>query len=272
MRHATTLPDAPWADAPQSAPNPLHVELAASRADVEASMGLRYQVFAREMGAQVEGAQEGLDRDYYDAFCHHLLVRDSVTGQVVGSTRILTDQQAVAAGGFYSQSEFDLSAIRALPGRIMEVGRTCIHPDYRTGAAITILWAGMARFMAIHRFDYLMGCASIAMNDGGAQAHGIMARLRERHLSGEDLRVTPRRPLPPVSALAECTAMPPLLKAYLRLGAHVCGEACWDPDFNVADVFILLNMDHIPARYQRHFMERAWSSRGHAHEALESHV
>ncbi len=271
MRHAAPLSDQ---DIVRSEPShALHVELAATRADVEASMRLRYQVFAEEMGAQVEGADEGLDRDYYDAFCHHLLVRDSVTGQVVGSTRILTDQQAGAAGGFYSQGEFDLTAIRALPGRIMEIGRTCIHPDYRTGGAITILWAGMARFMAIHRFDYLMGCASIGMADGGAEAHAIMARLREKHLSAPELRVTPRLALPPVNRVSDTANMPPLLKAYLRIGARICGEACWDPDFKVADVFILLNMDHIPARYQRHFLDRSWPAQGgRGHEVLESHV
>ena len=103
-------------------------------------------------------------------------------------------------------------------------------------------------------YSYLMGCASIPMHDGGIQAHAIMQRLRERYLCNEHLRAEPKKPLPaldlPSNVIAE---MPPLLKAYMRLGAKICGEPCWDEDFQVADVFILLKRDELCPRYARHF-------------------
>lgn len=237
--------------------NMLRADVARDDADIMASQRLRYQVFAEEMGAELSQASVicGLDQDRYDRYCHHLLVRDTQTGAAVASTRILLDQHARLAGGFYSENEFQLGNVARLEGRVMEVGRTCVHPDYRNGAAIGVLWSGLAQFMSRHRVDYLIGCASIPMQDGGCQAHAIMERLREKYLVAEALRVTPRLPLPSCTpALPEHTLMPPLLKAYLRLGSRIGGEPCWDPDFRVADVFILLKRDDLPARYQRHFM------------------
>lgn len=236
----------------------LAVELAASAEDVRAFQRLRFEVFGLEMGARLESEAEGIDRDHYDDFCHHLLVRDHATGRIVGGTRILTDGQARLAGGFYSEGEFDLSTLLPLPGRVMEIGRTCIHRDYRHGGAIGVLWSGLARFMLMNRFDYMMGCASIGMADGGYQAHALMARVREKHLAPQGLRVTPRLPLPALPGDGEIKPhVPPLLKAYLRLGVYVCGEPCWDPDFNVADIFVLLDVNRLDARYERHFVQRA---------------
>jgi putative hemolysin len=234
----------------------LHVQIAATAREIELSQQLRYRVFGEEMGARLHGADASIDSDHYDRFCHHLVVRDTRSGEVVGCTRILTDTQARRAGGFYSASEFDLGNIPALPGRIMEVVRTGVHPDYRGGSTIGVLWSGLAGFIAINRIDYLIGCASIGMTDGGAQARAIMSRMRRKHLSADHLRVVPRRPLPTGPEPLQPLAMPPLLKAYLRLGADVCGEPCWDPEFNVADVFVLVDVDSIQPRYARHFFHR----------------
>lgn len=240
------------------APRPrLQVKLAHSEDEVRATQRLRYRVFAEEMGAEVHTIAPEVEADHYDPFCQHLLVQDAASGRVVSSTRILTRQMVHRAGGFYSESEFDLGGILRLPGNFMEMGRTCVDPDFRSGAAIGMLWAGLAQFIELNRIDYLIGCASIPMQDGGALAHGIMAQLRESHLSPEHLRVTPKKPLPPAEAVygADTSpAMPPLLKAYLRVGAWVCGEPCWDPDFQVADVFILLDVDNLQQRYVRHFL------------------
>lgn len=236
----------------------LTVELAGSADDVRKFQRLRYQIFVDEMGARLDGDDAGLDIDHYDAFCHHLLVRDRSTGEVVGGTRILTDTQARLSGGFYSENEFDMSGLLPLDGRVMEIGRTCIHPDYRGGGAIAVLWSGLARFMSMNGFDYLMGCASISMQDDGLTVETLMRRMREHNLSPESLRVFPRRPVPLTGgAIRIGVAMPPLLKAYLRLGCYVCGEPCWDPAFNVADVFVLLDRERLNQRYHRHFVERA---------------
>ncbi|MFP4154472.1 MAG: GNAT family N-acetyltransferase [Halothiobacillaceae bacterium] len=240
----------------------LTVDLAVSEQEISESLALRHQVFVQELGARSVGADAALETDGLDDYCHHLIVRDQQTGKVVASTRILTDTQARVAGGFYSEAEFDLSAIYGLPGRIMEIGRTCVHPGYRNGAAIGTLWAGLAQFMDINRFGHLIGCASIPAADGGAEAKAVMAQLRGRYLAPDNLRVVPRRALPArLPAREGRPRMPPLLKAYMRLGAQICGEPCLDPVFGTADVFVLLDCDRLHRRYHRHFISRAAEAR-----------
>ncbi|MEW6445461.1 MAG: GNAT family N-acyltransferase [Pseudomonadota bacterium] len=234
----------------------LKVQLAAHADDIQRSQRLRHQVFVEEMKCKAE-VDNGLEFDRYDPYCHHMLVIDQETDQVVASTRILTDTQAQLAGGFYSANEFDMDMIGHLSGRVMEIGRTCVHADYRNGATIGMLWQGLARFMDIHHIGHLFGCASIPMTDGGAAARQIMVELREKFMSPGEYRVTPRLPLPASDQAADGRArMPPLLKAYMRLGAQVCGEPCWDPDFDCADIFILLDVERLQARYHRHFVQR----------------
>lgn len=232
------------------------VELAAGTEAIRESQALRYDVFAREGGARLHNTRPGLDDDYLDSFCDHLLVRDQTSGQVVASTRILGHEMAAIAGGFYSAGEFDLSQVLRQPGRFMEIGRTCVHADYRNGIAIMHLWQGIAAYLAEHRYDYLMGCASICLKAGDRQAQAILHQLRHQHLSEESMRVTPLQAYPtaPVDVGAK-VSMPPLIKAYLRVGAKVCGEPYWDKDFNVADVFVLMPAAQIAERYARHFMQ-----------------
>jgi len=235
----------------------LYVELATTLADIRASQALRYRVFGEELGADLKG--EGIDEDEYDPYCQHLLVKESATGRVIASTRLLLDSQAEKAGGFYSSSEFELGPLLDLPGRLLEVGRTCTDPDYRRGAAIAVLWSGLADFIREQQVDRLFGCASIAMEDGGTVAQAIMNRVRQHAMSPADCRVTPHNPLPPLPAGAEQTVaapLPPLLKAYFRLGARACGEPCYDPAFNCADILVLVKVDEIDASYTRHFLDR----------------
>jgi len=255
------------------------VTLALNQQEVEACQALRHRVFVEEMGAQVGEAPVGevgrpLERDYFDDFCHHLYVRHDRSGEVVACTRILTDTQSRLAGGFYSAGEFDLGPIQRLPGRLMEVGRTCVAAEYRSGGVIGLLWNGLARFMDLHRFGYMFGCASIPLAPAAAATAGgedagtdpmhetqlIMDWLRRHHFAPAERLSHPNRPLPGRTTLAENLParmrLPPLLKAYLRLGAEICGEACWDPDFNVADVLILVDVRRIDARYWRHFLKR----------------
>ena len=239
--------------------NRLYAELATTIDDIRASQALRYRVFAEELGAEVEGGKFGRDEDRFDPYCQHLLVREGGGGRIIGSTRLLLDAQANKAGGFYSQGEFDLDPLLALPGRRLEVGRTCIDPDFRQGAAIAVLWSGLAEFVKAHQVDLLFGCASVEMDDGGVMTQAIMNRVRQHAMTGEDCRVVPRNPLPPLPAGAQgtvSTPLPPLLKAYFRLGAKACGEPCFDPAFNCADVLVLVNVHEIDASYTRHFLDR----------------
>jgi putative hemolysin len=236
----------------------LRVGLAHTLEDLRAAQRLRYRVFVEEMGARVPVADAGIESDRFDHYCQHLLVRDNRSGQVVGCYRILTDSQAARAGGYYSQTEFDLTRIFTIPGRFVEVGRTCVHPDYRTGAVIGLLWSGLARFMLMHRYDYLMGCASIPLTDSPGAADAVWQAVRAKHLGPPEWRVFPKTPLPsfaPPSAGIR-PDLPALLKGYLRLGAQVCGDPAWDPVFNTADLFLLLGIDRISARYAQHFIRR----------------
>ena len=138
----------------------------------------------------------------------------------------------------------------------MEIGRSCIDADYRSGAVISLLWAGLVRYMLQGRYEHLIGCASISMADGGHSAAGIYRQL-DAHQAPREYRVFPRLPLP-IDKLtaADNPELPPLLKGYLRAGAWVCGDPAWDPDFNTADLLLMMPMSRISARYAKHFVER----------------
>lgn len=233
------------------------VGFAKTRDEVLETQRLRYRIFADEMGAEIHNTEEGVDSDHYDAYCRHLMVRDLDSGQVIACTRILTDDQAPRAGGFYSANEFDLSMLDSLPGRVMEVGRTCVDAEFRNGAVIASLWSGLAGFFNHYNFDYLFGCASIGLEDGGATAHALLQQIKAKYMAPSWQRVRPLQPLPAADARpTEKVRMPALLKAYFSLGAKSCGEPYWDRQFNCADVFVLVNVSDLHLRYARHFVRR----------------
>jgi putative hemolysin len=195
-----------------------------------------------------------LDKDKFDDICLHLLVKDTLSNNIVGYSRILTSDLVSKPNEFYSASEFDLNNIIKPNQRYMEIGRTCVDPNFRSGAVIGMLWSKIGRFMNEEKIDHLMGCASISMLDGGATALAVVNHLREKHFSSENLRVMPKTPLPQFDIAIEGKKhIPALLKTYLRMGAKVCGEAYLDREFNVADVLILLAKKDISPRYLRHF-------------------
>jgi len=235
----------------------LCVHLARGEAEVLDAQRLRYRVFAEEMGARLPSAEEGIDRDRFDAWCEHLLVTEQDTGDVVGTYRILTGETAKRVGGFYSDQEFDLTRLNHLRERTIEIGRSCVHPEHRSGIVIALLWSGLADYMLKTGYEYILGCASLSMIDGGHSAAAAFNKLRETHLSPVEYRVFPRCPLP----LHELDqhgppSIAPLIRAYLRVGAYVCGEPAWDPDFNTADLLMLLPASRVDARYAKHFIAR----------------
>ncbi|QVL46106.1 MAG: GNAT family N-acetyltransferase [Methylophilaceae bacterium] len=236
-----------------SKPN-LKVSLAIHPSEVQEAQRLRYKVFAEEMGAKIAG-NNGLDIDGFDAFCDHLLVRDTNTQQVIGTYRILSPTQANEAGSYYSSGEFDLSRINHLLGNTVEVGRACVHRDYRSGGTITLLWAGLAKYMRSHGYQHMIGCASIPMNDGGHAAASIYHHLKDKHLCPPEYRVFPHVHLP-IESLNNTMQVdcPPLIKGYLRLGAKICGEPAWDSYFNTADILVMLSISEINQKYAAHFL------------------
>jgi putative hemolysin len=223
--------------------------------EVLAAQRLRYQVFAEEMGANLNSLKPGLDIDYFDEFCDHLVVRDDNSGEIVGTYRMLPPERAAQSGRLYSDSEFDLSAIAGLRGSLVETGRSCVHPDHRSGAVVSLVWAGIARYMLLSGRRYLAGCASVPLVDGGRYAAGVWDVLRTKHYAPDSQRVTPLRPwVPDDVARPSRSVLPPLIKGYVRLGAQVCGPPAHDPEFGVADFFVLLDLQKIGERYLKFFL------------------
>lgn len=235
----------------------LFVGLAGCETEILDAQKLRYRVFGEEMGAKLNTRTPGVDRDIYDPFCEHLIVRDEDQGAIVGTYRILSPEAARRVGGYYSENEFDLTRLQHLRGRMVEIGRSCIDAEYRSGAVITLLWAGLARYMKENGYDYLVGCASISMADGGHLAASLYNQLKDKHLAPLEYRVFPRTALPLDKLHVDLEAeAPPLIKGYLRAGAWICGEPAWDPDFNTADLPILMPMNRLDDKYAKHFMGR----------------
>lgn len=171
--------------------------------DVREAQRLRFEVFALEMGARltpVPGTPPRHDADLFDAYCEHLLVRaasaDDPRGPVVGTYRVLTPDAARRIGGWYSETEFDLTRLRPLRSRMVELGRSCVHADWRGGAVMLAMWSALGSFMARNRLDTMIGCASVSMRDGGHVAASLWQRLRATHLAPIELRVHPRLALP----------------------------------------------------------------------------
>jgi putative hemolysin len=223
--------------------------------EVAAAQRLRYRVFAEEMGAHLHTSVPESDVDSFDEFCDHLVVRHDNTGEIVGTYRMLPPDRARAAGKLYSETEFEVGALTGLRDSLVETGRSCVHPDHRTGAVVGLVWAGIARYMHLSGRRWLAGCASVPLADGGETAAGVWDTVSARHLAPEEYRVHPLRPWPVDEAPRPTRAVvPPLLRGYLRLGAWVCGRPALDADFGVADFFVLLGMDQIDPRYLKFFL------------------
>ena len=232
--------------------------------DIRQAQQLRHLVFAVEMGARLtlpKGAPVGHDIDMFDPFCEHLLVRaagvDGEPGPVIGTYRVLTPVAAQRVGGLYSDGEFDLTRLRPLRSKMVELGRSCVHPDWRSGGVILALWAALAEFMHRNALDTMIGCASVTMRDGGHFAASLWEQLRHTHLAPIQWRVEARLPLPVAELQHDLNVEPPpLIKGYLRCGAKLLGAPAWDPDFNTADLPMLLRIEDLPLRYRKHFLAR----------------
>ena len=231
--------------------------------EVREAQKLRHDVFAGEMGAVLSREVPGHDVDLFDDFCEHLLVRDAQTRHVIGTYRVLTPAQAKRAGSFYSDTEFDLTRLRFLRDRMVELGRSCVHKDHRHGGVIMALWGALADFMVRNQLDTMIGCASIPMQHqgpqgwvgGGHAAASIWHKLKDTHMASVEFHVRPRLPLPVAKLDTTLDVEPPaLIKGYLRLGAKILGAPAWDPDFNSADLPMIMRIADLPPRYRKHFL------------------
>ena len=237
------------------------------------AQSLRHQVFVREMGANLHpltGCDPELDADRFDPFCDHLLVeamsRDvDSDGLLVGTYRVLPPDAARRAGGLYIDTEFDLAPLAALRQRAVELGRSCVHPSWRTGGVILALWTALCQYMFRHQLETMIGCASIGLADGGQGAARLWQRLQTTHLVDAQWQVQPRQAFPLSRSLDESRSpdglvnrqhvpTPPLIKGYLRCGARLLGPPALDPAFNTADLPMMLRVHELAPRYRKHFM------------------
>lgn len=248
--------------------NSLEVRLARCEADVDAAQALRYKVFYEEMGAHPAPRCRALARDIdpYDEICDHLLVVDTDRGApevpcVVGTYRLLLGTVANASAGFYSEGEFDLEALLAYPGEIMELGRSCIDASYRKRGAMQLLWRGIADYIYRHNVEVMFGCGSIHGTDP-EEAKRVLAYLHHfhkapRHLRPRalDSRYVPMNTIKKkrIDADAVQAELPPLLKGYLRLGGYVGDGAVVDQQFNTIDVCVVVETVNVTEKYVRHF-------------------
>jgi putative hemolysin len=245
----------------------LEVRLAASSEEIDAAQALRYRVFYEEMAAHPspETAASKRDVDRFDDYCDHLLVIDHTRGKpadaVVGTYRLLRRGPAAAAGGFYSASEYDITRLAALPGEILELGRSCVDAGYRTRPTMQLLWRGISAYVFHHQIEVMFGCASLPGTDVATHAdvlsylyyyHLAPPALRPRALPDRyvDMRLIPQNDINPRAGVA---ALPPLIKGYLRLGGFIGDGAVVDHQFNTVDVCIVVKTELVTERYQRHY-------------------
>ncbi len=256
----------------------LRIRLAENPTEVEASQALRYHVFYDSTPAKPSEEMVRLKRDFdsFDPFCDHLLVFDETRGAtpeaVVGTYRLMRRENARRRGQFYSSDEFNIDPILNFPGEIMELGRSCVHADYRNGATMQLLWRGIAAYVFHYDIELMFGCASLPGTDP-TQMRDTLAYLHQFHLAPPALRAQaqPDRHVPMDVALDHeldvrqaKQSLPPLLKGYLRLGGFVGNGAVVDADFGTTDVCVVVKTDWVTDKYYRHYRREDQAGPGSA--------
>ncbi len=236
----------------------IQVSWAKHQDEVREAQRLRFQVFANEMGAMLPVTLPAHDIDLFDDYCEHLLVRDIESQNIIGTYRVLTPVQAKRVGGTYTDTEFDLTRLRSVRDRMVELGRSCVHKNHRHGGVILSLWSALFEFMSRNQLDTMIGCASIPMLHNGMISGDVAAsvwqQLKMKSLASIEFHVRPRLPLPVEDLNGHLNTEPPaLIKGYIRLGAKVLGAPAWDPDFNTADLPMMMRVEDLPRRYRKHF-------------------
>jgi putative hemolysin len=230
----------------------LTVCLATSKKEIKSAQRLRHSVFSQEFGIHFNSQSPGVDEDRFDPYCDHLLVHDESRKKVVGTYRILRPEQAILAGGFYSESEFDLSGLESIRHQTVEFGRACIDADYRSGPTLMLLWSGLSALVRKNHYRYVLGCASVSLRDDGVTAAEVWRSVRGLVDQKGGLTVSPHHPYPVDHVNPQLPAnIPALIAGYLKIGVKVCGKPAWDPDFNTADFPMLLTVSEINARYKQ---------------------
>jgi putative hemolysin len=228
----------------------LEIRVAKTKAEIQGAQRLRYQVFTEEYGAIIRST-DGHDQDALDSFCKHLIVIDTDTQEVVGTYRVLNSSAAKDYGCLHAESVFNIERLDPLRNELAEFGRSCVRSDYRDARVIRLLLTGLGKLLAQSGERYVLGCIPIDARDGGLYAASIYQALAPDYLSNDSLRIWPRnRPTTHLAPTQTNPIMPPFLKAYLRAGAVVLGEPHCNLELGIADLPILLPINHASAAYQ----------------------
>jgi putative hemolysin len=244
----------------------LEVIIASRPEDIEAAQKLRYRVFFEEMGAPAtdEMKRTQIDRDEFDSFCDHLLVIEYMPQggyRVVGTYRLLRRSAMKAVGRFYTDGEFDISPIRDYEGEILELGRSCVDPEFRNRSVMQLLFRGIGAYVALFDIKLMFGCASFHGTDPDAHAMAL-SYLHHYHMAPENIRARalPSRyiemnlmPKEAIDVKEAFSALPALIKGYLRLSAYVGAGAVVDPEYNTTDVSIIVKTDLITNKYAQRY-------------------
>lgn len=241
------------------------IKFAETPEELEKAFRLRYRVFNLEQGKGLDAALEnGIDRDEFDDHCLHLIIVDKTNNETVGTYRLHFGPVARQNRGLYSAREYKLSGVESIIDDCIEVGRSCVSPEFRSGAVVALLWSGIARIMRKTKYRFLMGCVSLE-NEAPAVGWALYEYLKGKGVISDHLQAVPQEqfllPRPAEDQIREWLdkpkelekEIPPLFKGYLRLGTKICGEPAFDYEFGTTDFMILLDVSILPERYWRHF-------------------
>jgi putative hemolysin len=231
------------------------LSLAQNMDDLAACQRLRYLVFNCELGEGLtDSERSGLDRDRFDLICDHLMVHEATSGKLVGTYRMQTGYRAKGNLGYYSEQLFDFSPFEALRGEILELGRACVHEDYRNTTALFMLWKGIASYAALCNARYLVGCSSITSQNEHAGT-ALYRELRDKYLVEPALRTVPMPAFQCRETQSTLSPPPPprLFRAYLDISARLCGPPAIDREFRTIDFLTLLDLQAVPDRVRMRF-------------------
>jgi putative hemolysin len=235
---------------PLASTGQLRAGMAQTLEDLIDCQRLRYLVFNCELGEGLDTSRRiGLDRDRFDFICDHLMVRDTSSGKLVGTYRMQSGFRAKGNLGYYSEQFFDFAPFEGIREEVLELGRACVHTEYRNTAVLHMLWKGIARYALSCGARYLIGCSSVTSQDQG-EAMALYEQLREKYLIEPALRTEPRPAFAcrTSNTMTTAPAMPRLFRAYLEVSARLCGPPAIDREFKTIDFLTLFDLQRAPDR------------------------
>ena len=243
----------------------VYLKIAENQSEIEKAQVLRHFVFFEEVNGETNPSGK-IDSDEFDKYCEHLLVvddSDPSNEKVVGTYRLLRQTQDKKVSKFYTETEYDISKLKSSGSNLLELGRSCIHPDYRDGKVIQLLWKGIGMFIAYHKINYLFGCGSFIGADASKHQLGL-SYLYHYHSADPAIAPVAREevkanfeilPIEKIDKKLGFAALPALLKGYIRTGCKIGNGAVLDRFCNTTDVCIILNTENLAKRYSEHFVK-----------------